>query len=130
MKRNVGGGDMQSWNAWTALKSSRRTSNAKRSLRGLQKGAKSRGDLREWRRATAILRYIDGVSVIIITDDLEVTRASVARWLQWYNRCGLDGVRTIKPPGRPPRLSLKQTADIERAIEDGPQACGYTSGGV
>lgn len=119
---------MHSWNAWTALKASRRMSAAKRSLRGFRKGAKSRGDLREWRRASAILRYIDGASVITIAAELEVTRGSVTRWLQWYNQCGLDGIRTVKQPGRPPCLSPTQRAALERAIEDGPQACCYTSG--
>ncbi len=111
-----------------ALKPSRRTKKALKRLRGFSNGAKSRSDLAEWRRARAVIAYIEGKSVINIAAYLEVARTSVNRWLQWYNACGLDGLRTADRPGRPPRLTVAQRAELVTLIEAGPSACGFDAG--
>ena len=63
-----------------------------------------------------------------IADNLGVTRGSVNRWLQWFDACGLDGLRTGDRPGRPPRLTTDQRSELVALIEAGPSACGFDTG--
>ena len=111
-----------------ALRPSRRGKRAVKQLRGFLKGAQSRGDLKEWKRAKAVLGYIDGRPTTQLSEELDVARSSVVRWLQWYDLCGLEGLRTAKSPGRPPRLSAKQRDELTRIIEAGPQEVGFATG--
>jgi transposase len=84
--------------------------------------------LEEWRRAKAVLGYIDGRRVVALSDELGVTRGSVNRWLQWYDKLGSDGLRTRIAPGPAPRLTEDQKDELIGTIEAGPQSVGFTSG--
>ena len=112
----------------TALKPSRRRARSVSRVRGFAKGARSRHDLAEWRRARAVISYVEGKSVIEIAENLGVTRGSVNRWLQWYNVCGLDGLRTGHREGRPPRLTMEQKTELGELVEAGSLACGFDAG--
>lgn len=111
-----------------AIRASRRTSKAQTRLRGFIKGAEKRDDLKEWRRGRAVLGYIQGKSVIVMAGELGVVRASINRWLQWYDNAGICGLRTRRPPGREPRLDKKQQRKLVKVIEKGPQAAGFETG--
>ena len=101
---------------------------ALRRLRGFIRQRDKGGNLDEWRRGRAVLLYIQGKRVVDIADDLDVTRGSVNRWLQWYEAIGLDGLVTAKAPGAPPKLSDTQRESLVTIIEDGPQVAGYQTG--
>lgn len=60
--------------------------------------------------------------------ELGVVRASINRWLKWYDTLGLDGLRPRKAPGPTPRLNERQREQLTRIIDDGPQAAGFVSG--
>jgi transposase len=105
-----------------------RSKQAQRRLRGFIRQRAKDGKLDEWRRGRAVLLYIEGRRVVDIADDLDVTRGSVNRWLQWYEAIGLDGLVTAKAPGAPPKLSDNQRDSLIAVIENGPQAAGYQSG--
>lgn len=113
---------------WEAISPDRRTPAAVRKLREFTSDAKTRGDLETWRRGKAILGYIEQRRVIDIAADLDVTRGSVNRWLQWYEAMGLEGLVTGVPPGAAPRLDDAQRAKLVATIEAGPQAAGYMTG--
>lgn len=85
-------------------------------------------DFKAWRRAKAVLDYIQGKSVIAMCRDFDVARGSINRWLQWYDTMDIDGLRTIKPEGRPPRLDLSQREELAKLVEAGPQEAGFDSG--
>ena len=119
---------MQRTRRGEAIRHSRRTRKAVMRLRHFVDGAVSKGDLRTWRRGRGVLGYIEGKSAIQMTEELGVARASVNRWLQWYDQAGLDGLRTRKPPGRKPALTQKQERQLTRIIEKGPQSAGFASG--
>lgn len=99
-----------------------------RALRKLQLEAKRDGDLPTWRRATAILGYLDGISVIQQAAQLDVTRGSVNRWLQWFEAAGTDGLRPRERPGGAARLTAAQHRELVALVEAGPIAAGYQSG--
>ena len=105
-----------------------RNKQAQRKLRGFVRQSAKDGKLDEWRRGRAVLMYIDGRRVVDIAEDLDVTRGSVNRWLQWYEAMGLDGLSTAKAPGAAPKLTESQRASLISVIESGPQAAGYQTG--
>jgi transposase len=106
----------------------RRTAKEKARLKSLLIEAGGKQDLATWRRAKAILGYLDGKSVIAMSQELGIDRSAINRWMIWFNAEGVDGLRTGKPPGRPAQLSAKQLQEIAKTVEAGPQAAGYLSG--
>jgi transposase len=88
----------------------------------------AKGDLATWRRAKAVLAYIQGKKVKVLSLELDVTRGSINRWLQWYDVSGVDGLRTRSAPGAAPRLNDAQKVELCAVIEAGSQAAGFTSG--
>jgi transposase len=79
-------------------------------------------------RARAILGYIEGRRVVDLAAELDVTRGSVNRWLQWYEAMGVEGLLTGTPPGPSPKLSEAQRDELTAIVEAGPLAAGFQSG--
>jgi transposase len=111
-----------------AISTERASRRELRALRKLQQEAKRDGDLPTWRRATAVLGYLDGVSVIQQAAQLDVTRGSVNRWLQWFEAAGTEGLRPRERLGGEARLSDAQHGQLIALVEAGPLATGYQSG--
>ncbi len=111
-----------------AISISRRSSRELSKLKRLQMEAKSVGDLATWRRAKAVFGYIHGRSVIALSADLDVTRGSINRWLQWFQANGTEGLKPRERPGGVPRLSEIQRGELVKDIEAGPQRVGFTTG--
>lgn len=114
--------------AGEAISPRRRTPAELAKLDALAVEAKRAGNLKEWRRARALQRYIGGDKVIAIAEDMDVCRAAVNQWLRWYEAQGADGLRSRKAAGAPPRLSQDQRDELVALIEAGPQPVGYTGG--
>lgn len=74
------------------------------------------------------MSYLAKKSVISLAAELDVTRGSVNRWIQWFEAMGTDGLRTGKAPGNPPKVNEAQRAELAAIIEAGPQTAGFTSG--
>jgi transposase len=111
-----------------AIRPERRTRPEKRKLRVLLARAKKKGDLKTWRRAKAVLGYLHGNRVIDVAEQLDVTRGSVNRWLQWYDAQGAEGLKPRKAQGPAPRLSEEEFSELTTIIEAGPQSAGYSTG--
>jgi transposase len=97
-------------------------------LATFRKDAKRRGDLDEWRRAKVVLGYVEGQRVVELAGQVDVTRGSVNRWLQWYEADGVDGLRTKKAPGAARKLSKEQEAELVDLIRGSPLAAGFSTG--
>ncbi len=78
-------------------------------MRALLREADQAKDLGTWRRAKAVLGYLDGMKVIGLGQALGVTRGSINRWLQWYQAMGADGLRDAERPGPTPRLRERES---------------------
>ena len=105
-----------------------RSASGRKKLRRLLRAALKGNDLDVWRRARAVLGYIDGRRAVDLAAALGVTRGSVNRWLRWYETLGVTGLLTETPPGPAPRLTEAQRDELTTLIEEGPAAAGYTSG--
>ena len=111
-----------------AIRPERRSRSNRGRLRTLLARAQRRGDLQTWRRAKAVLGYLRGKRVVELAEELNVTRGSINRWLQWFDAEGADGLKPRVAPGAPSRLSTEQLCELSTLIEAGPQAAGYSSG--
>jgi len=111
-----------------AISARRREAAALKTLRRFIRAAEKHGDLDCWRRGRAVLGYIENRRVVDLAAELDVTRGSVNRWLQWYEALGIEGLRTGIAPGAAPRLTDEQRAELTTFVEAGPQASGYQSG--
>ena len=105
----------------------RSPSSRKKLSRFIRERAKA-GVLDEWRRGRAILGYIEGRRVVDLATELDVTRGSVNRWLQWYEAMGIEGLVTRTAPGSPSKLTDEQRGELTALVEAGPLAAGYASG--
>jgi len=99
-----------------------------RRLRELLAEAEKAKDLATWRRAYCVLGYIEGQTVIAMASALDINRTAITKWLAWYSAEGAEGLRTTPPPGRVPRLTETQRAEVARVVEAGPIAAGFSSG--
>ena len=91
-----------------AIRPERRTKREINKLRKFIEESKQANDLKTWRRAVGVMNYIEGKKVVAIKDDLGVDRSTVNNWLIWYNADGIEGLRTKKPSGAPPKLDEKK----------------------
>ena len=105
-----------------------RTPAAREKLRRFIRKRAKEGNLAEWRRGRAVLGYIEGRRVVDLAAELDVTRGSVNRWLQWYEAMGIEGLRTATPPGPARKLTEVQRGELAALVEAGPLAAGYSSG--
>ena len=111
-----------------AISPAGRSAAARQTLRRCLNEARSDHDLDVWRRARAVFGYIEGRRVVDLAAELDVTRGSVNRWLQWYEALGVAGLRTESPPGPTPKLREGQRTELTALIESGPHEAGYASG--
>ena len=54
-----------------------------------------------------------------------IPRRTLTSWVQKVDENGFESLRAIKQPGRAPRLSEHQMAEIKDAIEKDPEESGY-----
>jgi transposase len=105
-----------------------RSDSARKKLRRFIRKCTKEGTLDEWRRGRAVLGYIEGRRVVDLAVELDVTRGSVNRWLQWYEAMGIEGLVTATAPGPTRKLTDEQRSDLVELIEAGSLAAGYASG--
>ena len=108
-------------------KARRKRPEVRRLIRLLRKAEKTK-DLNVWRRAKAVLGYIDGIGVKALSEQLNVTRGAINRWNQWFDAAGAEGLESRKPTGAPARLSEVQRQELVTLIEAGPIEGGYQTG--
>jgi transposase len=111
-----------------AISAKGRSPSARKKLREFIRQRARAGVLDEWRRGRAVLGYLEGRRVVELASELDVTRGSVNRWLQWYEAMGVEGLETATPPGPTPKLTEEQRAELAAIVEAGPLAAGYQSG--
>ncbi len=111
-----------------AISAPGRSPSARKKLRQFIRKRAKDGDLGEWRRGRAILGYIEGRRVVDLAAELDVTRGSVNRWLQWYEAMGIEGLLTETAPGPSRKLTDAQRSELTALVEAGSLAAGYPSG--
>ena len=72
------------------------------------------------RRLLALAMVLDGVDREAAAESCGMDRPPLRDWVYRYNDHGLDGLPNLKPPGRSPRLTAEQQAELVRLVEAGP----------
>ncbi len=78
-----------------------------------------------FRNCTMILMSDAGRSKASIAEDLGCGTATVERVRRLYKTLGILGLKPIKPPGRPSRLSEALREPVLEAIQTDPRTLGY-----
>ena len=71
-------------------------------------------------RCTAIQMLLVGASRDLVCDALLVTDRAVRKWINRFNRCGVDGLIVKKRPGRMTIITGQQAFELTTLI-DQPQ---------
>jgi transposase len=90
--------------------------------------AYTRGDLRAVRRLSVLIMIGKRIVLETILSVWNVSQQTVYNWLNDFLVYRMDSIEYQKASGRPPRLTKSQKRELSKWIEDGPEACGYTSG--
>src|SRR5262249_42041961 len=81
-------------------------------------------DWREGRRRRAWELQAAGWKQQDIAAALGATRGAVSRWLKRAREQGVEGLRRHPAPGRQPRLTAEQLAQLPALLERGAEAYG------
>jgi transposase len=82
-------------------------------------------DWREGRRQRAWELKAQGWQQQDIAAALGVTPGAVSQWLKRGREQGVEGLRRHPAPGRQPRLSAEQRAQLPALVDRGPEAYGF-----
>lgn len=77
-------------------------------------------------RFLAALKRREGKSLDAIARDLGMGRRTVHEWLRRFVEMGLEGVYDKKQPGRPRRLTERQTRELRKDLMAGPEGFGFS----
>jgi len=75
-------------------------------------------------RIAAILLILEGQRPGWTADVLGLSRMSLNRWIRAVNAHGVEALRDKQRPGRPSRLTPKIAQQVEKHLEQSPQAFG------
>jgi transposase len=89
------------------------------------KTAQHLGTLRQVKYLLAVLAVIDGQSFAQVAVVLRVHEKTVATWLYMFCCYGLQGAPRKHSPGRPPKLTPTQKAELATLIDAGPVRAGF-----
>ena len=81
----------------------------------------------ERRRRRAIALLVAGEAPVDVARRIGVDRRSVRRWNAAHRTRGMAGVRAKPAPGRPPKLTGRQRAQLERLLLHGAEAARFAT---
>ncbi len=90
----------------------------------LDKATKS-GNIGEANRIKAIIAFGMDYTKKTISDILNVSTESVRIWINKFILKGPEGLKSIKPSGRPSKLTKNQKKELKRLISRGPKYAGF-----
>jgi transposase len=87
---------------------------------GLRREAGRCRDAKAARRMLALALVLEGGSRDAAARAAGMDRQTLRDWVHRYNAEGLPGLRDRRRPGRKPRLTVEQQAELAAAVERGP----------
>ena len=90
------------------------------SAREFRAAARASDDSNQTRRLLALAAVRDGMSREDAARVGGMTRQTLRDWVHAFNAFGIEGLVNDTSPGRPPKLSSEQKAEIKALVETGP----------
>lgn len=91
----------------------------------LNRSLKSWQKAKEVRRVRAIWLSGKDWSVPEIAEVIDVQRDTIRKWIDWYEKEGLEGLRTASRSGRPPKADEEYMGILESTMQKAPRDLGY-----
>jgi transposase len=74
------------------------------------------------KRLMVALAYKDGVDVDVLSDRYSIPQSTIYYWLDRFEERGIEGaLEDEQRPGRPPKLTAEQRAEVESWLTDPPE---------
>ena len=88
-----------------------------------------KGTREEWDRVRAIAaNMLDaGEAPAVVARHLGVAAQTVRQWRRDYRSGGRDALRSVKPPGRPAKLTAAQRHTLAEVLLKTPAQCGFAA---
>ena len=77
------------------------------------------------KRILAVLAVSDGIRYSVIATNLKICEESIRLWVNALLLKGVEGLKSKKGPGRPPRLTKTQRKELDKLITEGPAKAGF-----
>lgn len=78
-----------------------------------------------FRNSLIILQSSLRQTIVSIAEQLHCDTETVKRVRRLYRRQGIDGLRPVKPPGRPTRATPEYNREMKEAVQANPLKLGY-----
>ena len=85
----------------------------------------SRDDTRYYFRVFSVNFVLNGMSAANVAEIAGVSRSTVSDWVKAVDEQGFEALKSVKPSGRPSKLSVKQKSEIDDVIQKEPSEFGY-----
>jgi transposase len=79
----------------------------------------------EMRRRQGVAMYKKGFNQNEVAEALDVTQASVSRWLSWEEQGGEDALKSKPLPGAVPKLNDKEKDELKILLLRNPKEFGF-----
>jgi transposase len=90
-----------------------------------RKKASELGDLRLFKRVSAIFPIGTGHTIVEVATLLDTTEESIRSWIRDFLEKGAKSLELRKSTGRPTKLTPSQKKKLAKIIEGGPSLVGY-----
>lgn len=94
-------------------------------LKTALKTARQQGNARKVTRLEAVRAVAEGWTRAETAAVFGVTEETVQEWVKHYVSGGIRALTPKKSPGRPPKLTPAQKAELAQVVEAGPEAAGF-----
>lgn len=82
----------------------------------IEEAKESSPEKEQFIRLWGIQRLMEGWSRVEVARNFGRNYNTVTQWVKRFNESGIDGLRSVKNPGRPRKLSYTQVVDIKRLL--------------
>ena len=85
----------------------------------------SHDDTRFYFRVFSVNFVLNGMSAADVAEIAGVSRSTVSDWVKAVDEKGFEALKSVKPSGRPSKLTAEQKSEIDIVLQKEPSEFGY-----
>ena len=82
-------------------------------------------DTRFYFRVFSVNFVLNGMSAANVAEIAGVSRSTVSDWVKTVDEKGFEALKSVKPSGRPSKLTAEQKSEIDQTLQKEPSEFGY-----